>query len=162
MEKKGEVSLEALVKFIPHLLITIGLIAVSVYVILIFTAREKTPEEHDFQRILAEVDDVVASKFVTPQSIIVPIQGTSALRIVTYPGISSETPVQCQQQSCICLYSTKESKIIATCKIYSQISSRCRTDQCGDVCFPSIKQLSLSPGQTAATVTRGCHELTIT
>ncbi|VVB81067.1 Uncharacterised protein [uncultured archaeon] len=83
MHKKGQVSLEALVKFIPHLLITIGLLAIAVYVILIFTATEKTPEEQDFQRILAEADELISVEYKEPQSIIVPVQVTSPLDIVT-------------------------------------------------------------------------------
>ena len=160
--KKGEVSLEALVKLIPHILITIGLAAIAVYVILIFTATTKTSEEQDFQRVLAEVDDLIQSEFVNPQAITVPIQAESALKITTYPAGSVDLPKQCQGQSCICLYAVKESKLIATCKLYTQIARRCGTDKCGDLCFSSVKTLSLPPGQTTVTVTRGCHELSIT
>lgn len=162
MHKKGQVSLEALVKFIPHLLITIGLLAIAVYVILIFTASEKTPEEQDFQRVLAEIDELISAEYKEPQAITIPIQKTSPLDIVTYPGMSAETPKQCQKQSCICLYYTKENKIKEICKMYSQIKSQCNIQQCGDICFPSVKRLSLQKGETTATITRGCHELTIT
>lgn len=162
MNKRGVVSLEALVKFIPHLLITIGLLALFVAMVAIWTATPKTTEEQDFRRILAEVDEFAETEYSAPEIVRVPIDSESVLRIVTYPGNAQDLPQQCQRQSCICLYYAKESKLIERCKMYSEIKSGCQFDECGPVCFGEVKQLSLKPEDTVVAVTRGCNEITIT
>jgi len=160
--KRGEITLEALVKLIPHIMITVLLIAIFTSLILIFMAKEKSPEEQDFQRILAEVDDLIDVDYLEPETIVVPVQSDSPLKLSFYPKTSKTLPVSCQKQTCICLIHTKKNKIVETCKIYSEIKGTCGTDKCGDICFSKTTTLAIKPDVTSVTITRGCHELTIT
>ena len=158
MNKKGVISLEALVKLIPHLLITIGLLTVLVVMLAIFFTREKTPEEQDFQRIIAEVDELVKTPYKGSEFVSVPIKKESKLSIIIYPA--GKSPAKCEDKSCICQTIQKDGGYVENCKVYNKISNVCK-EECGGICFSSVKRIIIAPEATTVTIARGCNEITI-
>ena len=160
--KRGQtVAPESLVKLIPHLLITVLLLAIIFSLYQSFFAKAKTPAEQDFQRILSEVDELIAKPFLEPDCIRVPIQAKSALNIVTYPSTYPNLPARCQKNACICLYATKEGgQYTETCKPYPSISAPCRGDTL-KACMSSSQRPILREGDSVVTIERSLDGLII-
>ena len=165
--KKGEVSFEALVKLIPHILITVGLLFILVMFVASFYAKQKSPEEQDFQRIITELDELLDRSFVGNElSIRVPVQAKSVLDMIMYPA--EDAPPICQKKSCVCLYQQKDGQIYPTCKTLPKITGRCREDQLGDcrveansLCFDRERRARMNPTDKVVTVSRTCEGVKI-
>jgi len=155
--KKGVLAWDKLVEAIPYIVVFIGLIALFMMLLYGWIGTPRSSSEQDFVRIVGELDELLAGK--GQGSIDVPIQAESGLNIVIHPKGAS--PARCQGQACICLYETKENKLVEHCKMYKQISNVCATE-CGPICQTEVRRVSLMPGDTSVTVARGCNDISIT
>lgn len=155
--KKGMISWNKLIEAIVYGVVLVGLIAFFWMLGSGWLGQQRSPAEQDFARIIREVDDELTKRYVAPESVGAPVQGSSALDIVMYPKGAS--PKDCQGKACICFYETKDNKLLEHCKMYD-FSNTC-SSECGPVCLTEVKRLSLPPGVTQVTVSRGCHDISI-
>jgi nitrogen fixation-related uncharacterized protein len=158
MKKGVLISWNKLVEAIPYIVVFVGLIALFWALGTGFFSKPRSPAEQDFARIIRDLDDLLAQRYIAPDSITVPVQITSVLDIVMYPKGAS--PKSCQGKACICLYETKGGKYVEHCKIYD-FSNVCPSE-CGPVCLTQVQRLSLLPGDSSVTVSRGCNDISIT
>lgn len=111
--KKGDMpTLEEIVKFIPHLLLAIVLLFVIMNFYRSCVAETRTPQDVDFDRVIAEMKDLSNGESIT-----VPISGKDYSMIVSEKN-TSQSHWHCTEQTCICLYKTSTS-------VSSDTPSRC-------------------------------------
>jgi len=118
MKKRGTVSLEALVKFIPHFLITVTLIAVLVTLFDAFFVKDIQPADRDFRTITDELKDLGPGDIF-----IVPLRGSNYI-VDLYGEGAGEAPQGCGGKACVC----KDRK---DCKIYDKFEIKTRSIQIG-------------------------------
>lgn len=150
--KKGILALEALVKLIPTILITVALIVILGTFINSFLSSNKTVEEQDFARIRAEVDELLKLKILG--TITVPVSNPNGVIITTYSQ-NDALPI-CNQKPCICINYRKDGKELNRCQIYEQLAD------CSKVCISRTSHLTLSSSQKTVTVTRSANDILIT
>lgn len=151
--KKGAISLETLVKFIPHIIVTLVVLAVFGGLLITFITKPMTTEMKDFERIIAEIDYLKEQPYTgIPQTITVPVQKESPLDLYFFPAFTGDAPLECKNNACICLY-TKDSRI---CKAYPDIERTC--DTCGPICLDTKKHI-IRTSPTKLTIMRDCNEI---
>ncbi|MBW3004423.1 hypothetical protein KY310_01155 [Candidatus Woesearchaeota archaeon] len=98
MSKRGDISLEALVKFIPHFILVVCLIAalVAVYKIA-YPKQEVTPAMDDLNRVMANL------KQLGPEDIIPVFTTTHGDSFILYRKNHPELPKTCGDQACLCV-----------------------------------------------------------
>jgi len=152
--KKGQlIALETIVKFLPHIIVLVIVIAVFVMFVNVFLAKDITPEMKDFERVLSEMDYIMKQpNSGETQTIAVPVQEKSNLdmRFLGPGNIVSE----CNKKACLCLNSDKG----AFCKVYPDFTGEC-TSNCKNVC--SIDVAPIRNEKTKITITRTCGTIRI-
>jgi hypothetical protein len=101
MKKRGEISLEALVKFIPHFILVCVLIAALIVIYKIALPKEQTtPAMDDLDRVVANL------KQLGPGDMIPVFTTTHGHSFVLYRKNYPELPKACGQQACLCVFDT--------------------------------------------------------
>ncbi len=98
MSKRGEISLEALVKFIPHFFLVVCLIAALVVVYQIALPKEKsTPAIDDLDRVAMNI------RQLSPEEIAPVFTTTHGHSFILYRKNHPDLPQSCGQQACLCV-----------------------------------------------------------
>lgn len=158
--KKGEITVEALVKMLPNILAIILLFGIFALLLYALFAEEKTPADRDFERILAEYEDIQRPEIGKGRiSINVPLQAQEVYYVVFYQERDPNLPTSCRDDSCVCLYKKKGVIYGETCQRYPKITA-CE-ERCGPLCLEKTSTL-VPAGRNQITITRDCNVLTIT
>ena len=153
MKRGAIIGLEALVKLVPTVLITVALLFIIGLFINSFMNSNKTVEEQDFARIRAEVDELVKA----PGEITVPISNPSGMKLATYPA--DKSPARCNNHQCLCIYYVKDGKSLERCEIYEKFKD-CSGD-CKSPCILEGTVKDLPATQKTITLKRSCNAITI-
>ena len=148
MHKKGAlITLEAIVKLLPHILLTIAALAILFGMIAMIFIKEKTPAETDFKRVKEEFDILVKREYKSPISFEVPLTAQTSYRIILYNRY--EAPKVCMKQSCLCLYDYNSEKqlYVETCVPYDKLAGEC-TGDCNEPCVPATNQVEIIKERT--------------
>ncbi|MBW3001715.1 hypothetical protein KY338_00975 [Candidatus Woesearchaeota archaeon] len=105
MQKRGEISLEALVKFIPHFFLVVCLIAALFAVYKIALPKEKTtPAIDDLDRVVMNIEQLepgeIAPVFTTTHGYIFNLYQKDLVKEGGYAGV---VPKQCGEYTCLCV-----------------------------------------------------------
>lgn len=148
---------------IPLLIFTVGLSG-------LFISKENAMTGTDFQRIIGEVDELIAKDYDGDETIFVPVMRDSNLIVYSFPKSKSpskspsesllESPKVCRGQACICLYQWENQGFkIRDCRVYEGVKENCPKNKCGEVCFSKVKKVVVT--ETTVKITRTCNEITI-
>lgn len=146
--KKGDVSLQSLVKLIPHLLLTIGLVYILYLLSSSFFSKELSPDEQDFNRIVEELKSMLDRKQDT-DCIRVPVRSGSALLVSVNPKGSLAAPPGCSGDACLCHAPVRDGEVgKLNCVRFAKI------DDCSESndCFKISRPLTLSETDTVVTI----------
>ena len=178
MQKKGLINLEALVKLLPHLAMTVLGIFVLASLITVFWLPKKSPAEGDFARIMGEVQDLVNAQ--SGRSITVPLNPQAKFNLlVQSPDSTATISPRCPAKTaCMCVvFEDPEKKTaVERCEVLSGENekiigtehhgftglTRC-PQTCGGevVCVPpTLRRFEINPGNSVV-VERTCNELEI-
>ena len=139
---------ESLVKLIPHLLLTIGLIFILSTLYSSFFAKEKSPDEQDFNRIVEELKSMLERQKDT-DCIRVPVRSGSALLVSVNPKGSLAAPAGCAGDACLCHTPVKEGSTgKLNCVRFTKIVDCSQTN----ACFKLSKTLLMNEGDTVVTI----------
>ena len=98
MQKRGEISLEALVKFIPHFVLVVCLIAALVVIYQIAMPKEKaTPAVDDLERVVMNI------KQLGPEEIAPVFTTTHGDTFILYRKNHPDLPQACGQEAWLCV-----------------------------------------------------------
>ena len=154
--KKGVMSLDALVKLIPHILITVALAYIVVMFFTSLTSSGKTVEDQDFIRISAELNELMKA----PGSISVPISNPQEMTLGLFA--QENAPPECRNLPCFCMRYNKDNKPLLRCQPYDKLSP-CTQSDCENSCFaPNIQPVKLSSERKSVTLTRKCNVILLT
>ncbi len=174
MQKRGDISLEALVKFIPHFVLVICLIAALVVIYQIALPKEKTtPAIDDLDRVAMNIKQLspgeIAPVFTTTHEHVFTLYQKDLAKDSTYPGM---VPQQCGDDACLCIVEPGGRR---TCRILSGITKpeldedtkklRCPSgsyEQCKfmDMCsLPKSQTVKIEKPGDSVYVCRSCSEI---
>jgi len=159
--KKGAMTLGTLVRMTPNILVILILLGIFAMLFVAIMTEEKTPTDRDFDRILAEFEDIQRPEIGKEQATItIPVQATETYHVVLYKQGDPNLPTQCRDDSCVCLYKKKGVVYEEECKRYKNIGA-C-TEECGpDLCIAET-MTTVPAGRNQITITRDCNKLTVT
>lgn len=132
MAKRGVISLEALVKFIPVLLIAIVGLSVLFTLWGVFWKEEMSAAQYDMQRVVQNL------KTLAPGESIEVFTRANDARLVLYGKLSESAESSCAGETCICVYEPKDGAFAVTkCEAFPEIKKECpkSTDEKA-LCFP--------------------------
>lgn len=166
MQKRGEISLEALVKMIPHLILTLALfIVIGMFVYQMMTPQLTEPQK-DFYRFAKDVEGTIEAAKDTPTlQIKTPLQAKAGYTIATYPAGSPVSPPRCNEQACMCLYEVDEGRKLETCKQFTNLIPCDETSYtCGvDLCFNSQTVVEVTKDEPkTVSINLDCNSISIT
>lgn len=109
----GKITLEALLKFLPHALAVLLLVFILFKLYGMFTAKEISGSERDFNRIVAEMDSIIRTS--GDISLKVPVSTKKADRVAFFQSSDPLLPKRCINKPCLCMYSTTDEGIEEFC-----------------------------------------------
>ena len=154
--KKGVIELKTLIIGVISVVIALVLLAVLISLWNVFTAEELTPAERDFNRVVAELEDIIDQ----PEdiSIAVPLEQQGEYIIYLYPSDDPELPAMCGGDSCICLVEWEGAVLNQECKVLPGVK-RC-SDECSDE--PCIIGPQRITAQRSVILNKDCNRLSFT
>jgi len=166
MKKGALISLEALVKLIPHLLLTIGLLFLIGMIMYSLLFPPLTEPQKDFKRLTEDVEDIIENAVQTPQlRITTPMIAKAGYTIAIHYKDSPILPPRCKGAACLCLYEIYQGKKQETCKQYPDFTACSETTyQCGKtLCFSKQPQIVVAAGEpTRVSTNLDCNTIAIT
>ena len=123
MKKGSLISLEALVKLIPHLILTIAIMVVIGMFVYYLLYPPLTDPQKDFKRLTQDLEAVMKAETGGKFTIKSPMQAKASYTMFVHPKPDdiSEIPPRCKKQSCICIMEIKEGEPFETCKAYPDL-----------------------------------------
>ncbi|TKJ17375.1 hypothetical protein CEE44_02470 [Candidatus Woesearchaeota archaeon B3_Woes] len=97
-DKRGEITLEEVVKLVPHLILAVSMIVILTMFYRSYTTEAKDQRDFDFERIIAEINDLSDK-----ESIGVPIKG-QFYYLVAFEKESLQSNISCSDLTCLCLF----------------------------------------------------------
>ena len=133
MSKKGVISLEALVKFIPAILIAITALYVLFTLWGAFFAEEMSVPQNDLVRVASNI------KSLAPDETIDVFTKGQEYEIAMYPAGNAEP--MCSKKACVCVneYNTVKKKYFTTrCEVFSNEDCTKSPKNPGFICIKSM------------------------
>jgi hypothetical protein len=133
MAKRGIISLEALVKFIPVFLIAIVGLFVLATLWGVFWKEEMSAAQYDMQRVIQNI------KTLSPGESIQVFTRAKDANLVFYENGAQAAEPSCAGQTCICVYEPKNKVFAVTkCEAFPEITKECPKAEEADAksCFP--------------------------
>lgn len=148
MKKGSLISLEALVKLIPHLILTIAIMVVIGMFVYYLLYPPLTDPQKDFKRLTQDIEAVMKVETGGEFTIRSPMQAKASYTLFVYPKTDdvSEIPPRCKKQSCICIMEIKEGAPFETCKAYPDLKKCPGTGvPCGSqICFRNYDRIEVN------------------
>ncbi len=166
MKKGSMISLEALVKLIPHLILTIAIMVVIGMFVYYLLYPPLTDPQKDFKRLTEDFEAVMKVETGGEFTIRSPMQAKALYTIFVYPKTDdvSEIPPRCKKQSCICIMEIKGGAPFETCKAYPDLKKCPGTDApCGSqVCFANYIRITVDKDKPISIpITKQCNLIRI-